>query len=114
MSFTLKELKAIIKELKENHDELEGIHKELNTRYDLLKDDYTTLKVNHDNLVIANEYLYNEPHDATNLVAKIDIATSCDDLIDENIEQGSSGKGKQVVVAEHYDDCGRTDQFIQA
>ncbi|XP_066320546.1 uncharacterized protein [Miscanthus floridulus] len=104
VSSSLKELKANIKELKQNHDKLEEIHKELNTTYDLLKDDYTTLKVNHDNLVIADEYLYNEPHDATNLVAKIDIATSYDDLIDEYVEQGSSGKGKQVVVAEHYDD----------
>jgi uncharacterized membrane protein YjjP (DUF1212 family) len=25
-------------------------------------------------------------------------------LIDEYIEQGSSGKGKQVVMAKHYDD----------
>jgi len=104
VSSSLKELKANIKELKQNHDKLEDIHKELNTRYDLLKDDYTTLKVNHDNLVIANEYLYNLPHDANNLVAKIDIATSYDDLIDEYVEQGSSGKGKQVVVAKHYDD----------
>ena len=68
----------------------------------MLKDKYTTLKVNHDNLVIVNEYLCDEPHDATNFVAQIDIATSCDDLIDENIEQGSSCKGKQVVVADHY------------
>ncbi|XP_066341350.1 uncharacterized protein [Miscanthus floridulus] len=35
---------------------------------------------------------------------KIDISTSCDDLIVESIEQGSSSQGKQVVVAESYDD----------
>ena len=34
----------------------------------------------------------------------MDIATSCDDLIVESIEQGSSSKGKQVVVAKSYDD----------
>jgi hypothetical protein len=54
--------------------------------------------------VISHEFLSDEPHDATNHVVKIDIATSCDDLIDESIEQGSSCKGKQVVVADHYDD----------
>ncbi|XP_066361321.1 SWI5-dependent HO expression protein 3-like [Miscanthus floridulus] len=104
MSSNLKELKTSLKELKEKHDKLERIHKELNTRYDLLKDEYTTLKVNHDNLVISHEYLSNETHDATNNVVKIDIATSCDDLIDESIEQGSSSKGKKIVVANHYDD----------
>ncbi|XP_066365047.1 nuclear matrix constituent protein 1-like [Miscanthus floridulus] len=104
VSSTLKELKASLKELKEKHDKLEVIHNELNTRYSMLKDEHTTLKINYDTLVIANEFLSNEPHDATNHVVKIDIATSCDDLIDENIEQGSSSKGKQVVVADHYDD----------
>ncbi|XP_066351162.1 uncharacterized protein [Miscanthus floridulus] len=104
VSSTLKELKANLKELKEKHDKLEGIHKELNTRYSLLKEEYTTLKANHDNLVISNEVLSNETHDATNYVVKIDIATSYDDLIDENIEQGPSSKGKQVVVADHHDD----------
>ncbi|XP_066357922.1 uncharacterized protein [Miscanthus floridulus] len=93
VSSTLKELKGNLKKLKEKHDKLEGIHKELNTRYSLLKEEYSTLKVNHDNLVISNEFLSNETHDATNHVVKIDIATSCDDLIDENIEQGSSSKG---------------------
>ena len=63
----------------------------------MLKEEYTNLKVNHDNLVISHEFLSNEPHDATNDVVKIDIATSCDDLIVESIEQGSSSKGKQVV-----------------
>ena len=52
----------------------------------MLKDEYTTLKINHDNLVITQEYLSNEPHDATNNIVKIDIATSCDDLIIESIE----------------------------
>ena len=68
------------------------------------KEEYTSLKINHDNLVIAQEFLPNEPHDATNDVVKIDIATSCDDLIDESIEQGSSGIGKQVVECNDYDE----------
>ena len=80
------------------------MHKELITSHNKLKDEYTTLKVNHDTLVIAQEFLPNEPHDATNDVVKIDIATSCDNLIVESIKQGSSSKGKQVVVADHYDD----------
>ena len=54
-----------------------------------MHNEYTTLKINYGTLVIAQEFLPNEPHDATNHVVKIDIATSCDDLIDESIEQGS-------------------------
>ena len=96
----LKELKSSKKELKEKHDKLERTHNELITSHNKLREEYTTLKVNHDNLVIAQEFLSNEPHDATNHVVKIDIVTSCDDLIDESIEQGSSGKGKQVVETE--------------
>ena len=49
-------------------------------------------------------YCQNEPHDATNNVVKINIATSCDDLIVESIEQGSSSKGKKVVESNNYDD----------
>jgi hypothetical protein len=58
------------------------------------KDDYTSLKVNYDSLVVANE-LSVETHVATNQVVKIDIATSCDDLIDESIKQGSSSKRQE-------------------
>ena len=82
----LKELKSSKKELKEKHDKLEGIHNELTISYNLLKEEYTNLKVNHDNLVVSHELLSNEPHDATNNVVKIDIATSCDGLIVESIE----------------------------
>ena len=101
LSSKLKELKSSKKELKEKHDKLEGIHNELITSYNMLKEEYTNLKVNHDNLVISHEFLSNEPHDATNHVVKIDIATSCDDLIIESIEQGSSSKGKQVVESDN-------------
>ena len=103
ISSKLKELKSSKKELKEKHDKLEWVHKELITSHKL-KEEYTTLKINHDNLVIAQEYLSNEPHDATNDVVKIDIATSYDDLIIESIEQSSSSKGKQVVECNDYDE----------
>jgi len=104
VSSKLKELKTSKKELREKHDKLEEIHNELTTRYNLLKEEYTTLKINHDNLVLSHEYLSNEPHDATNQVVKIDIATSCDDLIVESIEQGSSSKDKKVVESDNFDD----------
>ncbi|XP_066311377.1 uncharacterized protein [Miscanthus floridulus] len=42
--------------------------------------------------------------DATDNVVKIDIATSCDDLIVDSIEQGSSSKGKKMVESDNYDD----------
>ena len=70
----------------------------------MLKEEYTNLKVNHDNLVLSHELLPNGPHDATNNTVKIDIATSCDDLIVESIEQSSSSKGKKVVESNNYDD----------
>jgi hypothetical protein len=103
VSSTLKELKTSNKELRDEHDKLEKKHDGLNTRYNLLKDDYTSLKVNYDSLVVANK-LSLETHDATNQVVKIDITTSCDDLIVESIEQGSSGKGKKVVESDNYHD----------
>ena len=81
-----------------------GIHNELTTSYNLLKEKYTNLKINHNNLVFSHELLSNKPHDATNNVVKIDIATSCDDLIVENIDQGSSSKGKKVVEFDNHDD----------
>ena len=75
ISFKLKELKSSNKELKEKHDKLERTHNELITSHNKLREEYTTLKVNHDNLIIAQEFLSNEPHDATNDVVKTDIAT---------------------------------------
>ena len=104
MSSKLKELKSSKNELKEKHDKLEGIYNELTTSYNMLKKEYTNLKVNHDNLVVSHKFLSNEPHDATNDVVKIDIATSSDDSIVESIEQGSSSKGKKVVETDNYDE----------
>ena len=68
----------------------------------MLKEEYTNLKVNYDNFVVSHEFLSSEPHDVTNHIVKIDIVTSCDDLIIESIEQGSSSKGKQVVESDDY------------
>ena len=75
MSSKLKELKYSKKVLKEKHDKLERIHNEPITSYNMLKEEYTNLKINHDNLVVSHELLFNEPHDATNHVVKIDRAT---------------------------------------
>ena len=96
--------KPLKRSLEKKHDKLERIYNELTTSYNLLKEEYTNLKINHDNLVLSHDLLFNEPHDATNNVVKIDIATSCDDLIVESIEQGSSSKGKKVVESDNYDD----------
>jgi hypothetical protein len=103
VSSSLKELKNYNKELRDEHDKLEKKHYELTTRYNLPKEEYTTLKINHDSLVVASE-LSLESHDASYHVAKIDIATSCDDLIIKSIEQGSSSKSKKVVESDNYDD----------
>jgi FtsZ-binding cell division protein ZapB len=103
VSSKLNELKNSNKELRDEHDKLEKRHNDLTTRYNLLKDEYTTLKINHDSLVVANELSSYEPHDVTNHVVKIDIATSYDNLIMESIEQGSSSKGKKVVESDNYD-----------
>ena len=54
--------------------------------------------------MISYDLLYNDIHDTSSNVVKVDIATSCDDLIVESIEQGSSSKGKKVVEADNYDE----------
>jgi len=100
MSTKLKELKLSLKELKEKHDKLESVHDELITRYRALKEELTTLKANYDNLEIAYDLAINETHDATNHVAKLDVATSCDDLLVERTSKCVGCKGKKVVVAE--------------
>jgi len=104
MTIKLKELKLSLKELKEKHDKLEIVHDELIARHRVLKEEFTTLKVNNDNLELAYDLAINETHVATNHVAKLDVATSCDDLLVESIGKCGSCKGKNVVVAESYDD----------
>jgi len=80
------------------------VHVELSTRHRVLKEEFTTPKVNNDNLELAYDLTINETHVATNHVAKLDVATSCDDLLVESIGKCGSCKGKNVVVAESHDD----------
>jgi hypothetical protein len=51
------------------------------------------VKVIHDNIIIAYDLLSSETHAATIHILKIDIATSCDDLI-ERIKQENNRKVK--------------------
>ena len=104
MTTKLKELKLSLKELKEKHYKLEVVHDELIARHRVLKEEFTTLKVNNDNLELAYDLAINETHVATNHVAKLDVATSCDDLLMESIDKYGSCKGKNVVMTENYED----------
>jgi hypothetical protein len=45
-----------------------------------VKKDYTKNKIDYDNLLVANELLSCNTHEAINPAVKIDVATSCDDL----------------------------------
>jgi len=103
MTTKLKELKLYLKELKEKHDNLESVHDELITRHRALKEEFTTLKANYDNLEIAYDLAMNETHDATNHVAMLDVATSCDDLLVESTSKCVGCKGKNVVVTKSED-----------
>jgi len=104
MTTKLKELKLSLKELKDKHDKLESVHDELITRHRALKEEFTTLKANNDNLELAYDLAIKETHVATNYVAKLDVATSCDDLFVESISKCVGCKCKNVVAAESYED----------
>jgi len=104
MTTKLKELKLSLKELKDKHDKLESVHDKLITRHRALKAEFTTLKANNDNLELAYDLAISETHVATNHVAKLDLATSCDDLLVESISKCIGCKGKNVLVAEDYED----------
>ena len=45
-----------------------------------VKEDYTKIKIDYDNLLVVNELLSCNTHEAINPAVKIDVATSCDDL----------------------------------
>jgi len=104
MTSKLKELKLSLKELKDKHDKLESVHDELITIRRALNEEFTTLKANNDNLELAYDHAISETYVATNHVAKLDVATSCDDLLVENIIKCVGCKGKNVVVAKSYED----------
>jgi hypothetical protein len=52
-----------------------------------VKEDYTKIKINYDNLLVANELLSCNTHEAINPAVKIDVATSGDDL--SQVDQSS-------------------------
>jgi len=89
MTSKLKELKLSLKELKDKHDKLESVHDELITRYRALKEEFTTLKQNNDNLELAYDLAISETY-----VAKLDVATSCDDLLVASISKCVGCKGR--------------------
>jgi hypothetical protein len=66
---------------------LNEANRELNDRIVKIKEDYTKIKVDHNNLLVAHELLSCDTHEAINLVVKLDVATSCDDL--STVDQSS-------------------------
>jgi predicted nuclease with TOPRIM domain len=80
MSSTVNELKSSLKDAKDKCDKVNEANSELKDRLVKINEDYTKIKIDHDNLFIANELLSCNIHEAINPVVKIDVATSCDDL----------------------------------
>jgi predicted nuclease with TOPRIM domain len=80
MSSTKNELKTSLKDAKDKCEKLSEANRELKDRLVKVNEDYTKIKIDYDNLLIANELLSCNTHEAINPVVKIDVATSCDDL----------------------------------
>jgi hypothetical protein len=80
MSSTKNELKTSLKDAKDKCEKLSEANRELKDRLVKVKEDYTKIKIDYDNLLIANEVLSCNTHEAINPVVKIILATSCDDL----------------------------------
>jgi hypothetical protein len=80
MSSTVNELTSSLKDAKDKCDKLNEANSELKDRLVKIKEDYTKIKFDHDNLLVENELLSCNTHEAINPVIKIDVATSCDDL----------------------------------
>jgi uncharacterized phage infection (PIP) family protein YhgE len=80
MSSTKNELKTALKDAKDKCKKLSEATRELKDRLVKVKEDYTKIKIDYVNLLIANELLSCNTHEAINPVVKIDVATSCDDL----------------------------------
>ena len=70
-----------------------------------MKEEFTTLKANNDNLELAYDLAINETHVAANHVAKLDVATSCDDLFVESISKCVGCKGKSVRMRSSRKSC---------
>jgi hypothetical protein len=80
MSSTVNELTSSLKDAKDKCDKLNEANREFKDRLVKIKEDYTKIKFDHDNLLVENELLSCNTHEAINPVVKIDVATSCDDL----------------------------------
>jgi chromosome segregation ATPase len=80
VSSTINELKSFLKDAKDKCDKLNKANRELKDRLVKIKEDYTKIKIDHDNLLVANELLSCNTHEAINPAIKIDVATSCDGL----------------------------------
>jgi hypothetical protein len=87
MSSTKTELKTSLKDAKDKCEKLSETNRELKDRLVKVKEDYTKIKIDYDILLIANELLSRNTHEAINPVVKIDVATSCDDL--SQVDQSS-------------------------
>jgi hypothetical protein len=87
MSSTKNELKTSLKDAKDKCEKLSEANRKLKDRLVNVKEDYTKIKIDYDNLLIANELLSCNTHEAINPVFKIDVATSCDDL--SQVDQSS-------------------------
>ena len=87
MSSTVNELTSSLKDAKDKCDKLNEANKKLKDRLVKIKEDYTKIKFDHDNLLVENELLSCNTHEAINPVVKIDVATSCDDL--SQVDQSS-------------------------
>jgi predicted ATP-grasp superfamily ATP-dependent carboligase len=74
MSSTVNELTSSLKDAKDK------CNRELKDRLVKIKENYTKIKFDHDNLLVENELLSCNTHEAINPVVKIDVATLCDDL----------------------------------
>jgi hypothetical protein len=72
-----------LKMLKEKYEKLSEANSELKDRLVKIKEDYTKVKIDYNNLLIANKLLSCDTHEAIKPVVKIDVATSCDELIEK-------------------------------
>jgi predicted nuclease with TOPRIM domain len=71
MSSTVNELKSSLKDAKDKSDKLNEANRELKDRLVKVKEDYTKIKIDYDNLLVANELLSCNTHEAINHAVKI-------------------------------------------
>jgi hypothetical protein len=87
MSSTRNELKTSLQDAKEKCEIISEANRELKDRLVKIKEDYTKIKIDHDNLLVANEILSCDTHEAIKPVIKLEVTISCDDL--SNVDQSS-------------------------